>query len=380
MGLYVKNGEWLPVRNVWVKISGEWKKAKKIYLKKEEQWRKVWEAMSPVPAGLIVPYKGETIPSGWEQYTSIGDRYIVGAGSSYSIGEMGGNSDVECVSSFCYEAKHDGGKAEGVYYAGGADDPNYEGSEETRSGGHSHSISFSYEPPYVKFTFIRALQNMYYLPKDGVILGYDEQFLDLIELSNEGFIRGGNTYESGGSNSISITSLPGGTHIHRVAKETGGGLMESLHPYIASGAHSHTGTVTITEYIKKALVKAFTAASPFIPPDRCIAFWEDLTPPPGWLLCDGNNGTPDLRDYFLYISSTSGTTTGDNTISVEGSLDSNSWYHYHFDFSSWVENFHIYLPHEGLSWPHSHSVYSIPARMNFIPPFYALAIIMKMEI
>ena len=36
-------------------------------------------------------------------------------------------------------------------------------------------------------------------------------------------------------------------------------------------------------------------------PTGCIMFWsgsmEDI--PEGWALCDGNNGTPDLRDRFV---------------------------------------------------------------------------------
>jgi len=30
-----------------------------------------------------------------------------------------------------------------------------------------------------------------------------------------------------------------------------------------------------------------------------IAAWRGTTPPSGWVLCDGNNGTPDLRGRFV---------------------------------------------------------------------------------
>lgn len=34
-------------------------------------------------------------------------------------------------------------------------------------------------------------------------------------------------------------------------------------------------------------------------PSGVIAPWEGTTPPPGWALCNGQNGTPDLRDRFI---------------------------------------------------------------------------------
>jgi len=44
--------------------------------------------------------------------------------------------------------------------------------------------------------------------------------------------------------------------------------------------------------------------TPFVPPDFVIgqiALWAGSyhRPPPKWQLCDGTNGTPDLRDRFI---------------------------------------------------------------------------------
>lgn len=56
-------------------------------------------------------------------------------------------------------------------------------------------------------------------------------------------------------------------------------------------------------------------------PNNTIAFWSGQinTIPIGWQLCDGTNGTPDLRDKFLVGAGSSysiGNTGGANTITL----------------------------------------------------------------
>ena len=52
--------------------------------------------------------------------------------------------------------------------------------------------------------------------------------------------------------------------------------------------------------------------APAILPSGFIGLWYGATNtiPSGWVLCDGNNGTPDLRDRFVVGASDS---TGDST-------------------------------------------------------------------
>lgn len=107
-------------------------------------------------------------------------------------------------------------------------------------------------------------------------------------------------------------------------------------------------------------------------PQGAIVMWNGaITPvntiPAGWQLCDGTNGTPDLRDRFIY-----GVHNGENpgatgghasssgyTGSASGGQQANARY----------ASAYFWVAGSG----HSHSF-----SVNTIPPYYKLAYIMKM--
>ena len=54
-------------------------------------------------------------------------------------------------------------------------------------------------------------------------------------------------------------------------------------------------------------------------PSGLICMWSGATVPNGWYLCDGTNGTPDLRDRFIVGSGSTysiGNTGGSNTVKL----------------------------------------------------------------
>lgn len=76
-----------------------------------------------------------------------------------------------------------------------------------------------------------------------------------------------------------------------------------------------TGPVTATQ---DALNQAI--------PTGLIAMWSGSTAPTGWFLCDGANGTPDLRDRFIMGASTSKPlgTSGGSATTTSGGVHSHS--------------------------------------------------------
>lgn len=87
-----------------------------------------------------------------------------------------------------------------------------------------------------------------------------------------------------------------------------------------------------------------------------ISMWHGLTEniPNGWVLCDGTNGTPDLRDRFIVGSGTTYTTgnTGGATSHSHGANDAgNDGYNTGAGTNS---------------------------TKNHLPPYYALSYIMKL--
>lgn len=56
-------------------------------------------------------------------------------------------------------------------------------------------------------------------------------------------------------------------------------------------------------------------------PQGLIAMWSGVSAPAGWFLCDGTNGTPDLRDRFIVGANTNkplGTSGGTSTTNSAG--------------------------------------------------------------
>ena len=346
-----------------VKLNNNWKStASCVYI--NGAWKKALEA---VPAGLIIPYNGTIAPSGWSLFTAANERYIIGAGKTYAVKSTGGSSTITCTSTTTGAHTGSTGRA-------GMKDRSYRGLNSR--GAHCHSISFSYSPPYYGLTLIRANTELKSLPPKSVM--FSDRTLPLLRLEDgDGrLFSARKSIGKGGSNSISSqTSSSAGIHYHGLSESRSYTTKEEYPEAVQSGQHTHTvSDFTITPNFKRVLLSAWTNASEnFDLMPGMYAFYESLTPPKGWALCDGTNNTLDLRDYFIEFGNENnhGTKTGDGTISpLVGQLNTVSWNHTHLEGNKSYGR----QPccHKSYSATHGHT-FSLPS--SFLPPYYALSII-----
>lgn len=71
--------------------------------------------------------------------------------------------------------------------------------------------------------------------------------------------------------------------------------------------------------VSSEMAKVISVSSAYMVPRGLICMWSGSAVPSGWALCDGTNGTPDLRDKFIVGSGNGyniGATGGSNTVTL----------------------------------------------------------------
>lgn len=324
-----------------------------------------------VPEGLIVPYNDTTAPDGWTLFTSADGRFIVGAGSSYSCDSTGGSTSITTASSDSQGA-HTGSTKLQYYFNNDIDTA----SGENSAGSHNHTLTYDYTPPYYGLRLIKNNANCYTFPAKAVLFaGSSMNGLTRFSSGDGKLFSARSSLGAGGNNTISgFTSSSAGLHQHGTYNSAGT-TTNGSRGIIATGDHTHPNTdFTITPNLYRALLSAWTDASKdFNLQTGMYAFWQSSTPPSGWAICNGNNGTLDLRNYFIQFTDESddGTRTGDGTISVPNiTLTSSSWTHSHAK-TNVLSSGKAY--HASYSATHSHTITGTSP--SFTPPYYALYII-----
>ena len=115
-----------------------------------------------------------------------------------------------------------------------------------------------------------------------------------------------------------------------------------------------------------------------------IMMYNSTTAPSGWYLCDGQNGTPDLRDRFIVGAgnsysqgATGGSNTATDTVNISVSVSGTTGYDGgHSNANSYSHSGHASIKRHNHSFSGSGSG-SDTVSIDTRSPYYALTFIMK---
>jgi len=119
-------------------------------------------------------------------------------------------------------------------------------------------------------------------------------------------------------------------------------------------------------------------------PKGIISLWSGsiATIPPGWALCDGNNGTPDLRDKFIVGAKQDDAGVAKTNITGALTVSGGSISHTHSDtFSIEGKGIDIFVDEgseSGVVQGHTHNLPGSVSSTATVQPYYALAYVMKL--
>lgn len=339
-----------------------------------------WAAPVRVPAGIIVPFDdvAANIPSGWTQFTSVDGKALFHTNVSGDIGTTGGSTYVSRSTST--NGNHTGSANSAFWLAPsvGTCGPDKVGAWQ---GSHSHSCRVNYYPARRHQVMMKSTSEQDTFPaKTGVLSDISLSSNGLTEITPDGYA----LYGTSGASSANYTSSASlssfstaGSHSHiescGVIGSPGTGYFSS---YNKGGHSTHSGNPSVTDNIYRAYFSMWSnASSAFEAAPGMYALYESLDVPNGWAICDGNNGTPNLSDHMIGLTTNSslwGTTTGDGTITTSASLGA-AGSHNHNGGSAYRNSLSTGYHLDNVD--HNHTIGS--AASAFYPPWYKL-VIMKL--
>lgn len=339
-----------------------------------------------ISPNIIIMYDGThaSIPSGFTRETSLDGKFPKGTANATNPNTTGGatththtsSNHTHSINGHSHAVQTTSDKHE-TYASTGSGQVH----SELWNGTHYHNAtvstlsgssvtavgvtysSFSNDPPYYTVIFIKSTSYSF-IPTNGMVLSAStsRSGFSFHSASANRFLKGASTSANAGSTGGTTTNTHTITHSHSTSHghtgytgtpSSGGGPYNSdgsdtpkgqgmAHGHsvtlyaqsITSGNNSSIGNQTETVQPAYRTLNAFkNTGSAKLPLKNDIAMWLGTlaTIPLGWKLCDGTNGTPDMRSRFLKIpSSASSTSTGGSNTHTHASqshthtLDSHS--------------------------------------------------------
>lgn len=305
---------------------------------------------------IILPFDGNhaSIPAGFSRDTRFDNKFLKGAASG--LGTTSGASThthtashthtvashthtatiSEPINGDTFDAGTSGSRVDQAH----RHDNTVTGTSGTEaSGSTSASLTASANlPPYYTVIFIKSLTyNL--IPIGGMIFRTTSRLgMSFHTASENKFLCGANTGANAGSTGGATNHYHSQSHTHTAnahshatgttTKSPGTAEDGQTGPALADDNHTHTFTVqTATQNMDGNTTNSSTtdnipvnitllhykATQKTLPIKGDIALTTETETPIGWLECNGNNNTPDLRDYYIKNTNTYGSTSGVNT-------------------------------------------------------------------
>lgn len=340
------------------------------------------------PAGAIAPYTGSLPTDGsWVDYNLGRDRFIVGASNTVTL-NTDSDGDTEIIGGPITTNTAGSHTGSTYTYTDGVD-PHITGT--STAGQHSHTVTpssinadlkrKSYK--LAKCVTAAPLPSNVYILSDSNLSGLSsvdvgETHMLLNSSSESSVVVGNNTI------SMTLTTNSAGGHVHGTSGTpfTSGDDEPYYWSDSSDGSHSHTTTYSDAgnDNTKKRTFSLWSDQSGSVGViSGSIMLWGSETPPAGWAICDGTNGTPDMRERYLAISNTAshGVSSGTNEVAFANLTTSSAGSHRHYS----GEGGNIGDPtqsglHVNFVGTHSHTINTFNARIR--PKYHALHFIKKL--
>ncbi len=348
-----------------------------------------------IPAGAIILYNG-TDPSNasWPRYSAADNLYLQGTTTqgeiatstspstnvsyTYSLGTTGAHTS---TSGYSFNSSITAGSISAIPF--------------NPAGDHSHDLTIApatvtnARPHTGNVTLLRASSNQTTFPSNTIHINSSNKngWTQKLGTTYNRYVRGVSTgvaEVAAVPASVSGTTSTNGQHDHvqggvRSSSSSGSGVVNT-----ASGTgqnHDHSVTVEVTpDSIKGKLFKMWIAASADYGYGTTMVMYDGTLSalPSYWKVCDGTNGTVDMRGYFLGYSTSASAHAVEtaNTLTVYSSGAYGDWTHQHATAQTSGNSFRVdQTGHQSQGFSHTHTVTPASGSATHDPGTYRVAFI-----
>lgn len=357
-----------------------------------------------IPANSIILYNGtySSAIGTWDLYSDANNMLIVGTATQGSIATTQASSGQSnsTIGTIASGGDHTGTGRFIVGGSGNINGYNYVAS----AGAHTHTNTWdvssstansNIKPVHTTFTLLKTSSDTFSFPANTVHIAATNLYSGTQQLASAS-----DRYIVGGSSRADVTATThsmayttanenvshshSGGSLTRVTAQVYGSLQSTGQFYNYTTSHQHTLTKTVAiNKLKGKLMKVWLSAQSQIPKSSLILMYcGDLSLLPSyWKVCDGNNGTVDMQNYFLGYATSSATTHGattaantEYTLNDPTTTSTTGWSHAHFEATSAYYT-SMYAYHQMSTINHSHGVSGGTLYSNYEPEHFKLAFI-----